>query len=275
MKKNNESSSIAIPVANRRVSNRAVWLKAGNSKCTILPPPSTEARRLVLLGAPGVGKGTQAELLSQWCGACHLSTGDIFRAANSLPLAERPASIRDALDYMERGALVPDQMVLALIWERLRCLHCTGGFLLDGFPRTLSQAEAFERLLRVEELPLTAAINYELPLDKIIERMAGRRVCSGCKGVFNIADKLTSPESCPNCGAKLYQREDDRPEVVRIRMEAYHRSTKPLIEFYLQRGLLLTISAEGTAPEILQRTVDAIFLSAKPPKETANPTPGH
>lgn len=275
MKKPNESSSIAISATKVRVDKRAVWLNAGNSRCTILPPPSKEARRLVLLGAPGVGKGTQAELLHQWCGACPLSTGDIFRAANDLPLEERPASIRDALGYMDRGAVVPDQMVLALIWERLRCLRCAGGFLLDGFPRTLSQAEAFERLLRVEEMPLTAAINYELPLDKIVERMACRRVCSRCKGVFNIADKLTSPGFCPDCGAKLYQREDDRPEVVRIRIEAYHRSTKPLIEFYLQRGLLLTVFAEGTAPEILQRTVDAISLRAKLPKETANPTPRH
>jgi adenylate kinase len=275
MKKNNESSSIAISATNGRVGKRAVWLNAGNSRCTVLPPPSKEAHRLVLLGAPGVGKGTQAELLHQWCGACHLSTGEIFRAANRLPLEERSASIRDALDYMDRGAAVPDQMVLALMWERLRCLHCGGGFLLDGFPRTLSQAEAFERLLRVEELPLTAAINYELPLDKIVERMAGRRVCSGCKGVFNFTDKSSSPEFCPDCGAKLYQCEDDRPELIRIRIEAYHRTTKPLIEFYLQRCLLLTISAEGNAPEILRRTVDAISLHAKLPEEIADPTPRH
>jgi adenylate kinase len=167
---------------------------------------------------------------------------------------------------MARGELVPDGTVVALVCERVRCLRCPCGFLLDGFPRTVVQAQAFERLLKAEDLPLTAVINYELPIDKIVERLAGRRVCSSCKGVFHVADKLPSPETCPHCGGKLIQREDDRPEAIRVRMEAYHRSTQPLIEYYRQRDLLLTISAEGTAPEILQRTVDALALR---PREKA------
>jgi adenylate kinase len=260
MKTKNDPTSLTIPATTGRVGDRAVWLNAGNSTCATVPAAPQEVRRLVLLGAPGVGKGTQAGLLHQWCGACHLSTGDIFRAAKSLPPGERTAGIRSALGYMAQGALVPDQTVLALIWERLRCLHCGGGFLLDGFPRTVAQAEVFERLLKAEQLPLTGVIDYELPMDKIIERLAGRRVCASCKGVFHIADKSSSPEICPNCKGKLYQREDDRPEAIRVRMEAYHRSTEPLIDYYRKRNLLLTVSAEGTPPEILQRTVDALAL---------------
>jgi adenylate kinase len=207
-----------------------------------------------------VGKGTQAELLHQWSGSCHLSTGDIFRAAKNLLPGERTPAIESALGFMTRGELVPDETVLALVCERVGCLRCIGGFLLDGFPRTVAQAEALERLLKAEDLPLTAVIDYELPIDKIVERLAGRRVCSSCKGVFHMADQLSSPETCSQCGGKLYQREDDRPEAIRVRMEAYHRSTEPLIEFYRQRGLLQAVSAEGTPQEILQRTMDSLAL---------------
>jgi formate dehydrogenase gamma subunit len=255
----NRSSITSLPT-NGPVGDRAAWLKAGNAKCAAMPAPQKEVRRLVLLGAPGVGKGTQADLLHQWCGACHLSTGDIFRAAKSSPPGEQTPAIQSALGYMSRGALVPDQTVLALLYERLRCLHCAGGFLLDGFPRTVAQAEAFERMLKAENLPLTGVIDYELPIDRIVERLAGRRVCSSCKGVFNVTDEKSSQGICPNCGGKLYQREDDRPEAVRIRMEAYHRSTEPLIEYYCKRHLLVTVSADGTPPEILKRTVEALAL---------------
>ena len=174
MKTTNDRSSITILPATGGDGDRAAWLNAGNSRCATLPVPPKEVRRLVLLGAPGVGKGTQAALLHQWSGACHLSTGDIFRAAKSLPQSERTPAIQSALGYMARGALVPDQTVLALLYERLRCLRCTGGFLLDGFPRTVAQAEALERLLKAEDLPLTRVIDYELPIEKIVERLAGR-----------------------------------------------------------------------------------------------------
>ena len=233
------AARVAAPLCPSRQKNSAAW--------------SCWAR-------PGVGKGTQAELLHQWSGACHLSTGDIFRAAKSLPPGERTPAIESALGFMARGELVPDETVVAMVCERVRCLRCVGGFLLDGFPRTVAQAEALERLLKAEDLPLTAVIDYELPIDQIVERLAGRRVCASCKGISHVTDKLPSPGICPHCGGKLYQREDDRPEAVRVRMEAYHRSTEPLIEYYCQRGLLLTVSAEGTPAEILQRTVDALAL---------------
>ena len=136
-------------------NDRAAWLKAGNAVCSN-PPRKAPAKawRLILLGAPGVGKGTQAELLYDRLGSCHLSTGDVFRAAKSLPDGQRSPAMNDALDYMRRGDLVPDQTVLDMVAERLRCLHCCGGFLLDGFPRTVAQAEALEKLMLHEEVTL-------------------------------------------------------------------------------------------------------------------------
>jgi adenylate kinase len=267
MKTKNEKSTTTIPVTHFVAGDRAAWLIGGAARCPT-PPAALpkELRRLVLLGAPGVGKGTQADLLHQWSGACHLSTGDIFRAAKSLPSDEQTPAIKSALGFMARGELVPDETVLALLRERVGCLRCGGGFLLDGFPRTVAQAEALEQLLKSEKLPLTAVINYEMPIDKIVERLAGRRVCAGCKGVFNVSAKQPSPEICTHCGGKLYQREDDRPEAIRVRMEAYQRSTEPLIDYYGKRGLLLTVSAEGIAPEILRRTVEA--LASRAPGKT-------
>ncbi len=243
---------------NGGAGERAAWLKGSAAVCEDAPKGPGSARRLVLLGAPGVGKGTQADLLHQWCGACHLSTGDIFRAAKGLPSSEQTPAIEKAIGYMTRGELVPDETVVALVSERIRCLRCTGGFLLDGFPRTVAQAEALEQLLKGEELPLTAVIDYNLPLDEIVARLAGRRVCANCKGVFHVTDKSSATEICPRCGGKLYQREDDRPEAIRVRMKAYHQSTEPLIEYYRQRGLLLAISAAGTPHDIFRRTLEAL-----------------
>ena len=156
---------------------------------------------------------------------------------------------------MKRGELVPDETVLGLIGERLRCLHCSGGFLLDGFPRTVAQAKALDELLKNEKVPLTAVFDYELPLDKIVARLAGRRVCTRCKAVFHVATLPPQVEGiCDECGGALIQREDDRPESVHVRMQAYEQSTRPLIEYYQQRGLLVSISAEGSPEEIYRRT---------------------
>jgi formate dehydrogenase gamma subunit len=258
MKRKTNPSSTTIPVIKFQAGDRAAWLLGGDAQCSTLPVPAKEPCRLVLLGAPGVGKGTQADLLHYWSGACHLSTGDIFRAAKSLPPAELSPAMKDAFGYMARGELVPDETVVALVSERIGCLRCLGGYLLDGFPRTVAQAESLAELLRKENLPLTGVIDYELPIETIVERLAGRRVCSSCKGITNVSGKTAAPQICPHCGGKLIQREDDRPEAIRVRMEAYRRSTEPLIEFYRQRGLLVSISAEGAPEEILQRTVEAL-----------------
>jgi len=241
-------------------NDRAAWLKAGNAVCSH-PPPKAPAKawRLALLGAPGVGKGTQANLLNERLGSCHLSTGDVFRAAKSLPDGQRSPAMNDALDYMKRGELVPDRTVLDMVSERLRCLHCRGGFLLDGFPRTVAQAEALEKLLLAEEVTLTAVLNYELPLEEIVARISGRRTCSKCKAVYHVTSRPPRmPDVCDQCGGKLFLREDDRPESVRVRMAAYEKSTRPLIQFYQERGLLVPIVAGGTPEETFQRSMVAL-----------------
>ncbi len=236
--------------------DRTAWLKGGTAVCEMPPrTPLGKAWRIVLLGAPGVGKGTQADLLCERLGTCHLSTGDIFRTAKCLQEDEQTGSMKAALKFMRQGALVPDETVLGLIRDRLRCLRCAGGFLLDGFPRTVAQAEALGKILDEEEVALSAVLNYELPLERVVARISGRRICAGCKAVYHIATRPPKIAGlCDHCGGSLFQREDDRPESVEVRMKAYETSTRPLINFYQQRGLLVSISADGSPEEIYHRT---------------------
>ena len=236
--------------------DRTAWLKGGEHRCAMPPrTPLHRAWRVILLGPPGVGKGTQAGLLCERLGCCHLSTGDVFRDAQCCSENEVSPAMRDALGHMRRGELVPDETVLDMVGERLRCLNCSGGFLLDGFPRTVAQAGALEKLLDGHDLKLTAVFNYELPVEKIVARISGRRTCAGCKAVYHLtAHPPKVADVCDHCGGKLFQREDDQPESVKVRMEAYQNSTRPLVEFYQQRGLLASIAAEGTPEEIYQRT---------------------
>ncbi len=240
-------------------TDRKAWLKAGGAQCEPSVQKRPNPNRLVLLGAPGVGKGTQAELLCARLGACHLSTGDIFRAAKALNPCERTPALTAALEYMKRGDLVPDETVLALVTERIGCLRCEGGFLLDGFPRTVAQAEALDKLLSGEQLELDAVLSYELPLEQVVARLSGRRTCSQCKSVFHVeARPPKKPGICDHCGGTLYQREDDRPESIRVRMEAYEKSTAPLAEYYRRKGLLVSVLAEGTPEQIFERTLQKL-----------------
>ena len=239
--------------------DRTAWLKGGGAECKIKPESQEYPRRLILLGAPGVGKGTQAELLSERVGACPLSTGDIFRAANCGKGCLMSPALEAAFELMRRGQLVPDETVLAIIEERFDCLRCHGGFLLDGFPRTVPQAEALEQMLRRADLSLDAVISYELPIETIVARLGGRRTCSKCKSVYHVDARPPRADGvCDHCGATLVQRDDDRPEAVRVRMQAYEQSTAPLTDFYGQRGLLVRIPADGTPEEILERTLTAL-----------------
>jgi adenylate kinase len=242
-----------------KIGNRAAWLQGPTGHCEERPPEMVGPWRLVLLGAPGVGKGTQADLLHQRLGACHLSTGDVFRAAGSQAECDQSPAIRDALAHMRRGELVPDSTVWELVRERKGCLHCGGGFILDGFPRTLAQAESLQKLLKYEEISLTAVVNYELSTEEIVARLSGRRTCAKCKAVYHIASLPPKVDGqCDRCGGKLFQREDDRPESVKVRLDAYERSTKPLLDFYEKSELLRKVPATGSPEEIYQRTIPAI-----------------
>jgi adenylate kinase len=240
-------------------NDRVRWLQGPPAECSAPPVDVKSPYRLVLLGAPGVGKGTQAELLTSRLGACHLSTGDVFRAAGSRSDAEQTPAMRAAKECMRRGALVPDSTVWEMVRERNACLHCGGGFILDGFPRTLMQAEALKAHMESENLALTAVIDYELPLAEIVSRLSGRRTCEKCKAVFHVTGRPPACEGvCDNCEGRLIQREDDRPESITVRMEAYHRSTAPLINFYTRLGLLVSVAATGSPEEIFERSLAAL-----------------
>lgn len=240
-------------------NDRAAWLKGGLAHCNHPPHAQRKPYRLVLLGAPGVGKGTQAEMICDRLGTCQLSTGDVFRMAKTLCDCDRTPALTAALEFMRRGELVPDTTVLQIVRERGACLECCGGFVLDGFPRTVAQAEALAQIFSEHHVEAKAVINYELPQEKIVARLSGRRTCAQCKAVFHVETRPSRvPAVCDHCGGKLIQREDDRTEAVRVRMEAYERSTSPLTDYYRQRGLLISVSAEGTPEEIYQRTIQAL-----------------
>jgi adenylate kinase len=236
--------------------DRTAWLKGGGHRC-LLPPRTPVGRvwRIVLLGAPGVGKDAQADLLCERLGTCHLSTGDIFRIARCSAESQLSPAMHNALEYLKRGESVSDEAVLNLVGERLRCLNCPGGFLLDGFPRTVAQAKALEQFLDSNAIKLTAVFNYVLPLEQIVARISGRRTCSNCKTVYHTATHPpTVADVCGQCGGSLFQREDERPAAVKLRLETYEHFSRPLISFYQERGLLINIPADGTPEEVYERT---------------------
>ena len=243
-------------------NDRATWLHGSKAECSVHASAPGRVWRLVLLGAPGVGKGTQAEMLCRKLMACHLSTGDIFRAAKSGAACggcEPTAAMKSALEYMRRGDLVPDQTVLDIVRERVGCLKCGGGFLLDGFPRTVAQAEALAGILAKENIAIDAVVDYRLPIDEIVSRLSGRRTCGSCKAVFHVTGRPPRKSGiCDHCGGVLVQREDDRQEAVRVRMEAYERSTAPLTAFYKKLGVLVPVNADGSPEQVFERTLVAL-----------------
>jgi adenylate kinase len=239
--------------------DRVAWIQGPSANCNPRPERAQDPWRLILLGAPGVGKGTQADLLHQRLHACHLSTGDVFRSASSRAECDQSPAMKASLQYMRRGDLVPDSIVWEMMLERSGCLRCGGGFLLDGFPRTLAQAESLKQLMENQRLDLTAVLNYRLPLNEIVARLSGRRTCQDCKAVYHVTElppKLA--DICDRCGGKLFQREDDRPDAVNVRLEAYEKSTAPLLEFYQRTRILLTIGASGSPVELCGRTIAAL-----------------
>jgi adenylate kinase len=237
-----------------RPPDREGWFRGSNVACKPAAFPRKRTYRLVLLGPPGVGKGAQAELLCDRLGTCHLAMGDLFRASSYA--AEPSPAMAAAHDAMRDGELVSDELVISIFRERSACLRCHGGFVLDGFPRTLAQAEFLEIILRKCGVALDAVLSYELPLDEIVDRIGGRRTCAKCKAVYHITALPTAKDAnCDRCSGELIQREDDRPDAVRVRMQTYTEATRPLTEFYAKRKNLISISADGQPDEIFERSL--------------------
>lgn len=209
--------------------------------------------RIVLFGPPGAGKGTQAGLLSGKFGAVHVSTGDILREA----VAKGTEVGKKAQGYMERGELVPDHLVIEIAKQKLAEIG-RSGFLLDGFPRTVPQAEALDAALEEVGLPLDAVVNLRVPEEELVKRLSGRRVCRGCGRPFHADTMPDGIKECNACGGEIVQRADDRPEAVRNRLRVYREQTSPLIEYYRERGLLREIEATGAIDEVFERVVVAL-----------------
>jgi adenylate kinase len=183
-------------------------------------------------------------------GIAHISTGDLLRAA----VAERGALGRAAQTYMQRGALVPDAMVIDMIDQHLRQLRPDPSFMLDGFPRTVAQAEALERLLARQGIPLDHVVDLQVPREELVRRLSGRRTCRQCGTMYHVAlDPPTRPGVCDRCGGELFQRDDDREETIRARLGVYDTSTAPLTAFYRARGLLREIDGTGSTAQVLDR----------------------
>ncbi|MCX8110057.1 MAG: adenylate kinase [Syntrophorhabdaceae bacterium] len=198
--------------------------------------------RIVLLGAPGAGKGTVAKLLTDYDGSVQISTGDILRGA----VKAQTELGKKAQGYMERGELVPDELIMEIMEARLKEPDCEKGFILDGFPRTIPQAEALKKLLAKLNLKLDKVINLDVPKDVILDRLTTRRTCSNpdCQEIYNVKSKPPSPDGkCLKCGSPVIQRADETVEAITKRLETYNEKTAPLIDFYTKEGLIKTISS--------------------------------
>lgn len=212
--------------------------------------------RIVLLGAPGAGKGTIAKLLSDYDGSVQISTGDILRNAVK---AKTKLGI-EAQGYMERGELVPDKLIMDIMEARLQEPDCAKGYLLDGFPRTIPQAEELKKLLAKLNMKLDAVINIDVPKEVILDRLTTRRTCSNpdCQEIYNIKSKPPSPDGkCLKCGSPAVQRADETVEAITKRLETYNEKTAPLIDFYAKEGLLKTI-ASLSSDEIVSQIKAAV-----------------
>lgn len=217
------------------------------------------ANKLVLLGAPGAGKGTLAKMIQAELGLVHLSTGDMLRES----VKKGTELGKKAVGYMNEGKLVPDDIVIGILKERLLAGDCGKGFVLDGFPRTRGQAVALEDILQGERMSLDVVLNLEAPTEILIQRLSGRTLCESCGAIYHEENMPPrEPEVCDKCGGKLYQREDDRKKAIEVRLQAYREETAELIDFYREDGLLKSVDAgrdaKATFEEIRNRLEDVV-----------------
>jgi adenylate kinase len=211
--------------------------------------------QIVLLGPPGVGKGTQADQLEKALGVPHVASGDLFREnlKQDTPLG------REAREYMDRGELVPDDITIAMVRERLQASDCGQGVILDGFPRTVPQAEGLEDVLSELGWKLDGVFNITAPEEELVSRLSGRRICRNCQTPYHVRfNPPTHPGVCDVCGGELYQREDDKPETVRKRLQVYHEQTAPLIDYYRKAGLLHVIDGDQAIDAVTRDLMQAI-----------------
>ncbi|MDY5220519.1 MAG: adenylate kinase [Eubacteriales bacterium] len=204
--------------------------------------------KLIFLGPPGAGKGTQATGVSSHLRVPHISTGDMFRSA----IKNQTPTGLEAKRYMDAGQLVPDSVVIAMVEERLAMEDCANGYLLDGFPRTVEQAEALEKIAAPD-----AVIDIEVPDEKLLDRLTGRRVCTKCSGTFHIS-KLADEKLCPVCGGELYQRDDDKPATISNRLNVYHAQTAPLIGYYAGLGRLKRIDGDDRPEDVFHKILSSL-----------------
>jgi len=211
--------------------------------------------RVVLVGPPGAGKGTQAQYLASHLSIPKISTGDIFRDN----VSHGTALGRRAQAYMERGDLVPDEVTIAMVTDRLADDDTQAGFLLDGFPRNVPQAETLKKMLLSWDTKLDVVLELVVDDDEVVRRLSGRRTCRRCGRIWHLSfDPPTVPGVCDDCGGELFQRDDDREETIRHRLEVYQEQTSPLISFYADEGNLLGLDATGPVDEITERALSAL-----------------
>jgi len=213
--------------------------------------------RVVLLGAPGAGKGTQAKKIIEKYPIPQISTGDLLRAA----VAAGSTLGKEAKSYMDKGELVPDSVVLGMVKERLSQDDCKKGYILDGFPRNTKQAEALDVMLDSLSFPLTAALSVDVSFDDLMKRLTGRRTCKSCGQMYNIYFNRPSNENtCDKCGGELFQRDDDKEDTIRKRLEVYNSQTAPLLDYYGRKGILKSVSGTGNIDEIFGKVCAALGL---------------
>ena len=211
--------------------------------------------KIIMLGAPGAAKGTQAKMIAEKYSIPHISTGDIFRAniKNGTELGKKAKS------YMDKGQLVPDELTLDLIMDRFKQDDCKNGYVLDGFPRTIPQAEALDTALKAKGEKVDFAIDVDVPDENIVKRMGGRRACVGCGATYHVVYSPTKVEGvCDKCGEELIVRDDDKPETVLNRLEVYHNQTQPLIDYYNEQGILKSVDGTVDMKDVFNAIVDIL-----------------